>query len=50
MKYCKLCKTEKPDHDYIKVKGYKHAYCNPCRLEYQRKYNRIKQQRKQRLW
>ena len=38
MKYCKLCKTEKPDHDYIKVKGYKHAYCNPCRLEYQRKY------------
>ena len=48
MKNCKICKKDKPDSDYIVTRGYKHPYCNPCRLEYQKKHNqKLKQMRNQ---
>ena len=50
-KKCKVCKKHKPIDNFIKMRHYRHAMCNPCRLEYARKYNaKISKLKYQKLW
>ena len=50
-KICKRCKENKSIKDFIKMRHYRHAMCNPCRLEYSRKHNaKISRLKSQRLW
>ena len=38
MKVCTQCKEEKSDADFIKMGMQRHSMCDPCRKQYQRKY------------
>jgi hypothetical protein len=50
-KQCKACKKDKPIDVFIKMRHYRHAKCNPCRIEYSRKHNaKISRLKSQRLW
>ena len=38
MKVCTQSKIEKSDADFIKMGMQRHSMCDPCRKQYQRKY------------
>ena len=48
MKNCTQCKEEKSDAEFIKMGIQRHYMCDPCRKEYQRKYQqKLKDRRNQ---
>ena len=50
-KKCKVCGKYKPIDVFIKMRHYRHAMCNRCRLDYSRKHNaKISKLKYQKLW
>ena len=46
MKTCTKCEEDKSDADFIKMGMQRHSMCDPCRKEYQRKYQQERQKRR----
>ena len=50
MKTCTQCKEEQPDAVFIKMGMQRHSMCDPCRKEYQKKYQDDRKARKVKLF
>ena len=50
-KKCTICKEDKSLADFIKQGQFRHSMCDPCRKEYNRKYqDKRSKLKKQKLW